>query len=138
MKAAGVAGGDMEGALNQTRFSPRHIAFMDFDRLYFELERFKAERGWYNLNLTREAIEALLADQTWYLLQIPAEELRGDTFAKVRLWEEIAIALLKKYTERYYTFRKREWEMPHLEYQWLEESDGNFPGIKEPADNAQY
>jgi hypothetical protein len=35
-------------------------------------------------------------------------------------WEEIALALLKKYTEPYYTFRKREWEQPHLEYQDLE------------------
>jgi hypothetical protein len=138
MKASGLAGGDMDSALNQTCFSPRHVAFMDIDRLYFELERFKAERGWYNLNLTREGIIALLADQTWYLLQIPAEELRGDSFAKVRLWEEIAIALLKKYTERYYTFRKREWELPHLEYQWLEEDDHNFPGVKESSENAQY
>ena len=31
-----------------------------------------------------------------------------------------AVALLKKYTERYYTFRKREWELPHLEYRDLE------------------
>ena len=54
--------------------------------------------------------------QSWYRLLIPAEELAFDSFEKVRLWEEIAIALLKKYTERYYTFRKREWELPHLEY----------------------
>ena len=44
------------------------------------------------------------------------------------MWEEIALALLKKYTERYYTFRKREWELPHLEYQELTENDPNFPG----------
>jgi hypothetical protein len=95
------------------------VAFLDFDRLYFELERFKAERGWYNLNLARSAIERLLADQSWYRLQIPAEELAFDSFEKVRLWDEIAVALLKKYTERYYTFRKREWELPHLEYRDL-------------------
>ena len=52
-----------------------------------------------------------------------------DSFEKVRLWEEIALSLLKKYTERYYTFRKREWEMPHLEYRDLTEDDPNF--IKE-------
>ena len=42
-----------------------------------------------------------------------------DSFEKVRMWQEIALSLLKKYTERYYTFRKREWELPHLEYQEL-------------------
>jgi hypothetical protein len=47
----------------------------------------------------------------------------------VRLWQEIALALLKKYTERYYTFRKREWELPHLEYRDLEADDPNFLGV---------
>ena len=119
MKSGGLVGGDSDAAPNETHLSARHVAFLDHDRLYFELERFKAERGWYNLNLTQQAIEALLADQSWYRLQIPAEELTGDSFEKVRLWGEIAVSLLKKYTERYYTFRKREWELPHLEYREL-------------------
>ena len=112
MKSGGLVGGDADAAPNETHLGARNVAFLDYDCLYFELERFKAERGWYNLNLTRLAIEALLADQSWYRLQIPPEELIGDSYEKVRLWEEIALALLKKYTERYYTFRKREWELP--------------------------
>ena len=95
-------------------------------------------RAWYNLNLTRPAIEALLADQSWYRLQIPPEELIGDSYEKVRLWEEIALALLKKYTERYYTFRKREWELPHLEYRTLEDDDPNLLGVKESPDDEGY
>ena len=131
MKSGGLAGGYADAVPNETHLSSRHVAFLDLDRVYFELERFKAERGWYNLNLTRQGIEALLDDQNWYRLQIPAEELAGDNFEKVRVWEEIAIALLKKYTERYYTFRKREWELPHLEYRDLQEDDPNFLGVKE-------
>jgi hypothetical protein len=127
MKSGGIAGGDAEATLNKTHLDAKHIAFLDVDRLYFELERFKAERGWYNLNLTANGIAGLLADISWYQLLIPAEELACDSFEKVRLWEDIALSLLKKYTERYYTFRKREWEMPHLEYQDLTENDPNFP-----------
>ena len=134
MKSTGLAGGDADAAPNETHLTSRHVAFLDLDRIYFELERFKAERGWYNLNLTRQAIEALLADQSWYRLQIPAEELAGDSYEKVRLWEDIALALLKKYTERYYVFRKREWELPHLEYRHLEGDDPNFLGVKESPD----
>lgn len=127
MKSRGVAGGDTEAAPNEAHLSAQHVAFLDRDRLYFELERFKAERGWYNLNISADSITALLTDPTWYQLLIPAEELTCDSFEKVRLWEDIALALLKKYTERYYTFRKREWELPHLEYQELTEDDPNFP-----------
>ncbi len=138
MKSGGLMGGDADAAPNETHLTPRHVAFLDLDRLYFELERFKAERGWYNLNLTPQAIESLLADQSWYRLQIPTEDLTGDSFEKVRLWEEIVVALLKKYTERYYTFRKREWELPHLEYRYLEEDDPNFLGVKDSPDEGYY
>jgi len=129
IKSAGMAGGDDEGAPNQATLTRRHVAFLDLDRLYFELERFKVERGWFNLNLTRQAIGELLADITWYRLLIPDSELAFDSFEKVRVWQEIALALLRKYTERYYTFRKREWELPHLEYRDIAEDDANFPSV---------
>jgi hypothetical protein len=138
MKSAGVLGGDAEAKPHETHLTPGHVAFLDVERLYFELERFKAERGWYNLNLTRAGIVELLADQTWYLLKIPAEELAFDSFEKVKLWQEIAEALLKKYTERFYTFRKREWEMPHLEYQDLVETDPNLLGVGETPSDSYY
>ena len=71
-------------------------------------------------------------------MQIPAEELVGNSYEKVRLWEEIAVSLLKKYTERYYTFRKLEWELPHLEYRTLEGDDTNFLGVKESPGKGYY
>ncbi|MCS6295368.1 MAG: DEAD/DEAH box helicase family protein [Nitrospira sp.] len=138
MKSAGVVGGDGDAAPNQTRLTKKHLAFLDLDRLYFELERFKAERGWYNLNISRDEIGPLLEEQSWYQLLIPAEEMAFDSFAKVRLWEEIALSLLKKYTERYYTFRKREWEEPHLEYQDLSPNDPNLLGIGQSAEDSYY
>ncbi|MBS1816541.1 MAG: DEAD/DEAH box helicase family protein [Acidobacteria bacterium] len=138
MKSRGVAGGDAEVAPNRTHLTAGHIAFLNLDKLYFELERFKAERGWYNLNVAREAIPTLLGDQSWYQLLIPAEELAADSFEKVALWEEIALSLLKKYAERYYTFRKREWELPHLEYQDLSHDDPNFLGDRDDTGNGYY
>jgi hypothetical protein len=138
MKSIGLLGGDGDAAPNETHLARRHVAFFDLDRLYFELERFKAERGWYNLNLTRHGIAELLIDQSWYRVLIPEEELAFDSFERVRVWEEIALALLKKYTERYYTFRKREWELPHLEYRDLESNDPNFLGVKESPDDGYY
>jgi hypothetical protein len=138
MRSSGLRGGDIQAMPNQAHLSARHVAFLDADALYFELERFKAERGWYNLNLARPQISALLTDQTWYRLLIPEQELAFDSFERVRLWQDIALALLKKYTERYYTFRKREWELPHLEYRDLESDDPNFLCAKEAPDESYY
>lgn len=135
MRARGLTVGDGQIVLNEAYLTAKHVAFLDLDRIVFELGRFKAERGWYNLNLSRDRIADLLADRTWYQLLIPAEELTFDSFSKVNQWEEIAISLLKKYTERYYTFRKKEWELPHLEYREVESDDPNLLGVgKEDCD----
>lgn len=138
MKSTGVVGGDSDGAPNQAHLREGHIAFLNLDRLFFELERFKAERGWHNLNLSRDGIRALLLDPTWYSVLIPEPELAFDSFEKVRTWQEVALSLLKKYTERYYTFRKREWELPHLEYQDLTEDDPNFFVVNEKGPEYGY
>lgn len=138
MKSIGVQGGDLEATPNQTHLTARHVAFLNLTELYFELERFKAERGWYNLNLTLNGITKHLANQSWYLLLIPAEELAFDSFERVRLWQEIALALLKKYTERYYTFSKRDWEGKYLEYRYLEGDDPNFLGGKDAGEEGYY
>lgn len=99
---------------------------MDFDSIYFELQRFKNERAWYNLNLPSESVPDLLRNRDWYRLFIPKEEMAFTRFECVRQWEEIAVALLKKYIDRYYKYRKQEWEADHLEYHQLDETDPNF------------
>ena len=131
MSPAGMGEDEFGAEPNQARLQPEHIAFLDLDWLSFELQRFKAERGWHNLNLSRDGIRDLLADGTWYRLLIPESELALGAFGKIRLWQEIALALLKKYAERYYGFRKKEWELPHLEYRILTEDDPNFLGVRQ-------
>jgi hypothetical protein len=76
-------------------------------------------------------------DTSWYRLLIPASELAFDAFEKVRVWQEIAQALLRKYVERYYTFRKPNGNFQHLEYRDLTEDDPNFPSILS-EDGAEY
>lgn len=99
-----------EPAPHEAHLSPKHVAFLDVDRLFFEVERFKRERGWSNLTVTRDAIAALLGDHSWYRLMVPPDALRLDDFAKVRVWEEIALALLKTYAASFYGSKQRAWE----------------------------
>ncbi|AHJ95532.1 hypothetical protein Hsw_PA0199 (plasmid) [Hymenobacter swuensis DY53] len=122
-----------EAILETGHLTARHTAFLDLDRLFFELTRYKAERGWSNLHLPAAAeLGTLLADTSWYELKIPKEELafdakRSDDFGRrLRRWQEIASALLRSYTERYYLLHKRAWEEPFLEYQPLKEDDPNL------------
>lgn len=127
MKAAGLTGGDGLTALDRGSLTPRHVALLDMDRAWFELIRFKNDRGWHNFNIPRRAIERLLADSDWYELLIPAAVLTLDSLDKLPVWQEIAESLLKKYAERYYSYRKKAWEEPHLEDAELAADDPNFP-----------
>ncbi|RMH59027.1 MAG: DEAD/DEAH box helicase, partial [Candidatus Hydrogenedentota bacterium] len=125
MRSAGVDEAE-ETAPDRGILTERHVAWLDIDRIFFEIERLKAERGWYNYNLRRSAIRDLLFEDSWYTLYIPEDLLKLDSFEKRRIWQEIATTLIRKYVERYYTYRKREWELPHLEYRELDEEDPNL------------
>jgi len=99
---------------------------MDVDELYFDLQQFKSERAWYNLNLSKDRIPDLLTDSSWYVLYIPSEEMEPRSFEQVLRWQEIAATLLRKYCDRFYKVRKAEFEKDHLEYRTLTLDDSNF------------
>lgn len=136
IRSKGVASGNEDTVPNITHFQSKHIAFLDIKNIYFNLEQYKAERGWYNFNIPHELIIELLKDQSWYNLYIPETELELGSFERVFQWQEIAIALLKKYVERFYNYAKREWERPYLEYRDLSASDPNLTFHEDPKDGA--
>jgi hypothetical protein len=59
-QSKGVAPTSDVAVLDQCSFEDRHLAFMDADAIWFELERFKNERAWFNLNLPPQSIMKLL------------------------------------------------------------------------------
>lgn len=125
-QSKGVTRTDETGVKHEGKLEERHLAFMDIDAVWFELQHFKNERSWYNLNLPPECIIKLLLNPDWYKLYIPPEELQFTRFEQVRRWGEIAVALLKKYTDRFYKHKKQEWESDFYEYHELREDDPNF------------
>jgi hypothetical protein len=130
-KIQAMKSGDKKAPLNilekkHHRLETHHLAFMELDALWFELQKFKNERSWYNLTLTREAIPTLLADDSWYKLLIPEEELQfagSQDFKRIRRWQEIAASLLKKYCEAFYADQQTRWESTHSEYVELPENE---------------
>jgi hypothetical protein len=103
----------------------KHIAFMDMDALYLDLQQFKKDRGWHNLELPREELSALLTRKDWYRLYIPPEELGFALFDRVQRWEEIARALLRKYCARQYVNAQSAWANDNMESTLLSPDDPN-------------
>ncbi len=103
------------------------LALLDYDALFFELERFKRERTWHNLNITKDGIRDLLADPSWYTLYLPSARLAPSDFVGVFLLQQVAAELLRRYCDRYYNYRKRSWIEPRLELRELAADDDIFP-----------
>lgn len=105
----------------------QHLALLDYDTLFFELEQFKRERSWYNFNITKDGIKSLLGNRNWYTLYLPEPRLTPATFDGVLLLQQVASELLKRYCEHYYNYRKREYIEPRLELRELTPDDDNMP-----------
>lgn len=114
------------GTKQESKLSSQHLAFLDLEAIYLELLEFKNQRAWFNLNIGRDAVAEMLRRSDWYTLYIPKAELEFTSFAAFGRWQEIAIALLKKYADRLYSFLREEWEAPYVEYVDLSVDDPNF------------
>ncbi len=106
--------------------TPAHTAFFDYEQIFFELQKYKYEKSWYNVALSIEGIKAVLEQTSWYKLYIPKQQLDMGDYTRVRYWQGIATSLLKKYMVALYNFRKAEWEEPYLEYHEMDENDTNL------------
>lgn len=103
------------------------LSLLDYDKLFFELEQFKRERKWYNLNVTKSGIIDLLENSNWYTLYLPEARLNPANFEGVLLLQEVALELLKRYTDHFYSYRKRKFIEPRMELRELKPDDDNIP-----------
>jgi hypothetical protein len=108
------------------KLSPQHTAFFNWNEIFFELQKFKNERSWYNMNLTKDQLKTILADDSWYTLYIPADELKHKNYDQVGSWQEIAISLLKMYCEKLYNTQKGKYFSENQETAYLDTTHPNF------------
>lgn len=117
-----------EGQRNkERRLSSDHISLLDLDSLYFELEGYKRNRDWHNLNLTKKGILDVLSDSSWYKLYLPEASLTPKSYADVETIQQVATELMRKYCARYYNYCKNAFIKPRLELRDLNRDDENLP-----------
>lgn len=124
--AKGIRVDQAQAEKNAGWLSPEHVEFLDMDAIYFDLQTFKNERAWFNLNISKDQLKLILLDKSWYEILIPKEQLDFDSFDKVHVWQNIASNLIQKYCDRFYKACKDEWEAPHREYRDLDLNDPSF------------
>ena len=119
-----------EGQKNIATLQADHVALLNLDALYFELELFKRSQSWHNLNIAKEEIRQLLLNKGWYTLYLPKERLQPESYGEISILQRVAAELLKRYCEKYYNYRKREFIEPRLELRELTHEDASIPDEK--------
>ena len=120
-----------DGSKNEAVFSKEHLAFLDYADLFFRLEKFKRERTWHNLNISKTQIQQLLLDTTWYCMLVPAHNMAKSDVSNVFLWQEMASELVQKYCDELYNYSKAAFMEPRLELRPLTREDDNIPNEEE-------
>jgi len=107
--------------------SEEHLSMLDYDSIFFVLERFKRERSWHNLNISKEGIKKVLSNPNWYNLYIPKAPLEMNSFHDVATLQQVASVLLKRYCDHLYNYCKRSFMEPRLELRELSQDDAIWP-----------
>lgn len=126
LKSAKTTSISAVNTIEEGKLLPSHLAFLNWTQIYFDIQKFKNERSWYNLNLSKDALIDILEEQNWYTLQIPSAELELNDYGKVKLWQELALALLKSFIERLYNYEKARFYSDKLIVDVLDNTHPNF------------
>jgi len=118
-------GGRVEQVLGKTQ-----LDWVDWRRLYFDLLAHRRDRKYSNLLIEPHVLYEILtwSREPWYRLYAPRTLMEWQDFGgTVMRWQEIALALLKKYVDRFYALKKAEYERPNRIYRDLRSDDSNLP-----------
>ena len=101
------------------------LALLDWDVIQAEMLAWKRQRGFHNLVFDLQVLQAIVAEQR-YVLYAAEAAVQPARFADLPRIQGIALAILKKYTERFYMQARRREEAKHLEYQPLVRTHDNL------------
>lgn len=103
------------------------LPVLDWRRLRREMWKFRASRGYGNLVVDENVLRNVLEEEC-YELFCPDGMLEVNHFSDIRKVEDIALMILRKYTEGYYNSARRSWEKEQLTYSPLDDEIGRQDG----------
>jgi len=123
-----VKAGSMAAPSSRTKgiLEDKHFSFINWDNVYFEIQKFKNERTWYNFSIDKYRLQEIIQRTDWYELYIPVDELELNDFTKVFTFQDIIVALLKGYCDKVYNFEKAKFLSNHLKVIELDSTHPNF------------
>lgn len=106
------------------KLDPDAFPFFDWDGIYRELQREKAQRGYWNLSIDKQRLIEFGTSQKngWYKLQARKDDISFDSFDKLAHIESLFRLLIIAYMEQFYKRLQSVYEDEHREMRPLNES----------------
>jgi hypothetical protein len=104
----------------------QHLALIDWTKVFFEIQNFKASKGFPNLEIELAKLKTIIHSNAWYKVFIPKDKMDFSTMKNLSVWQELTTVLLKKYIEQYYLFFKNKFNADHIETRKLLPTDDNL------------
>ncbi len=124
-----VAGGVQNDgvAKNKNRLTGEHLAFVDWDVMWLELERYKRLRGWTHLVIGKADLPKLFDPDNhgWYTLLIQPEQM-AVRWENIAIWRRVVVELLKRYVEAFYKHHMKAFFEPRQELKPLTADHANL------------
>ena len=112
---------------NKANLTNVHLAFVNWDDLYFRLVDMVRTNSWYNMMFTKASLMDIMSSSDWYDLYIPEQQMEFHNFGTdVRKWQFITWSLLKAYIEKVYGRCKRIYDDDNVERVVISDDDSNF------------
>ncbi len=110
------------------------IDLLDWERIWQEIIEFKLQRNYWNLVFKKESLKDLLLDGNYTILSYSEIFKIKDRYKdNIKLLEDIALLVIKKYLDLFYSKKAKKFETENLTY-------GNVKQIKLPfvSENKEY
>jgi len=114
-KEEGIMGEQIRAEATEMRLTEDIIDLLDWDRIWEEICDFRIVKGYWNLVLDRDGLKNLLLWDKYKILALP-EILDVKTHNDVKLLEDIAILVVKKYMDLFYRKYAKRFETENLRY----------------------
>ena len=116
---------DSETEFPDRFISPAHIDALNWSRIYFSLLETRIQKNWYNFVFGEQELKEIIRKKL-YRLKCQEDFLTPKQCKDLPLIEDIAIAILRKYLQKYYDKKRNLWVKNHLDVKTLDKNHGNL------------
>lgn len=116
----------LQSTTNEHTLDKNILPYLNYTRIYEELERYKNEKLYYNIIVEKSALKNIMEYDGWYSLIIPKTHIQIDSVSKLEDATDFAVMVLKIYMDKFFIYNKEKWEDPYLSYAELDEKNNNF------------